>query len=41
MKKLRQTIPKTPVLAAKYRHRPVNFPNEKEREELELVEMKK
>ncbi|KAL0273481.1 UNVERIFIED_CONTAM: hypothetical protein PYX00_006135 [Menopon gallinae] len=41
LKKLRQTIPKTPVLSAKYRHRPVNFPNEKEREEMELAEMKK
>lgn len=34
-------IPKTPNLTTKYRSRPVHFPNEKEREEMELEEIKK
>ncbi|EEB12206.1 conserved hypothetical protein [Pediculus humanus corporis] len=35
------SIPKTPKLLAKFRQRKINFPDEKQREEMELEEMKK
>lgn len=40
-KNLHACIPRTPKLTSKFRQRKVNFPNEKEREDMELEEIKK